>query len=31
VGADGKNDPVKSEINHFAAPGKVFIADIPAK
>jgi phosphodiesterase/alkaline phosphatase D-like protein len=33
MGADGRNDPVKSGINHFAtpAPGKVIIADIPAK
>jgi purple acid phosphatase-like protein len=33
MGADGRNDPVKSGINKFTTPppGKVIIADIPAK
>ena len=33
MGADGRNDPVKSGINNFTTPppGKVIIADIPAK
>ena len=33
MGADGRNDSVKSGINQFTtpAPGKVIIADIPPK